>query len=108
MAGTAAGNPEAAAEIGPLKYVAKITGKDTDKVVNWFILLFIIVFDPLAVILLVSAQHSFKFNNTKNIYGETKNYFKERNELINKGSSLSFITAPSVIYSAGSVERSTD
>ena len=77
-------NSEAAAEIGPLKYVAKITGKDTDKVVNWFILLFIIVFDPLAVILLVSAQHSFKFNNTKNIYGETKNYFERRNKAINK------------------------
>ncbi len=77
-------NSDAAAEIGPLKYVAKITGKDTDKVVNWFILLFIIVFDPLAVILLVSAQHSFKFNNTKNIYGETKNYFNRRNKAINK------------------------
>jgi hypothetical protein len=77
-------NSDAAAEIGPLKYVAKITGKDTDKVVNWFILLFIIVFDPLAVILLVSAQHSFKFNNTKNIYGETKNYFERRNKAINK------------------------
>jgi hypothetical protein len=77
-------NSEAAAEIGPLKYVAKITGEDTDKVVNWFILLFIIVFDPLAVILLVSAQYSFKFNNTKNIYGETKNYFKRRNEAINR------------------------
>jgi len=77
-------NSEAAAEIGPLKYVAKITGKDIDKIVNWFILLFIIVFDPLAVILLISAQHSFKFNNTKNIYGETKNYFKRRNKAINK------------------------
>ena len=77
-------NSDVAAEIGPLKYVAKITGKDTDKVVNWFILLFIIVFDPLAVILLVSAQHSFKFNNTKNIYGETKNYFKRRNQAINR------------------------
>jgi len=77
-------NSEAAAEIGPLKYVAKITGKDIDRVVNWFILLFIVVFDPLAVILLVSAQHSFKFNNTKNIYGETKNYFERRNKAINK------------------------
>ena len=42
------------------------------------------MFDPLAVILLVSAQHSFKFNNTKNIYGETKNYFERRNKAINK------------------------
>lgn len=47
---------DVAAEIGPLKYVASITGQDTDRVVNWFILLFIFVFDPLAVILLVSAN----------------------------------------------------
>mgnify|MGYP003143026949 CR=1 FL=1 len=46
--------------------------------------MFIVVFDPLAVILLVSAQHSFKFNNTKNIYGETKDYFKRRNKAISK------------------------
>jgi len=49
-------NSDVAAEIGPLKYVAKITGKDTDQVVNWFVLLFIIVFDPLAIILLISAN----------------------------------------------------
>ena len=49
-------NSEVAAEIGPLKYVAKITGKETDQVVNWFIILFIIVFDPLAIILLISAN----------------------------------------------------
>ena len=49
-------NSDVAAEIGPLKYVANITGKDTDQVVNWFILLFIIVFDPLAIILLISAN----------------------------------------------------
>ena len=49
-------NSEVASEIGPLKYVAKITGQDVDKVVNWFVLLFIFVFDPLAVMLLVSAN----------------------------------------------------
>ena len=49
-------NSDVAAEIGPLKYVASITGKDTDQVVNWFILLFIIVFDPLAIVLLISAN----------------------------------------------------
>tara|TARA_R110000851_G_scaffold118965_1_gene246551 strand:+ start:452 stop:1507 length:1056 start_codon:yes stop_codon:yes gene_type:complete len=78
-------NSEAVAEIGPLKYVAKITGQEIDRVVNWFILLFIIVFDPLAVILLVSAQHAFKKNKPKkNIYGESKNYFELRNQNINK------------------------
>ena len=47
---------DVAAEIGPLKYVASITSQETDQVVNWFILLFIFVFDPLAVILLISAN----------------------------------------------------
>ena len=49
-------NNEVASELGPLTYVASITGASMDLVVNWFILLFIIVFDPLAVILLVSAN----------------------------------------------------
>lgn len=49
-------NTDVAAEIGPLRYVASITGKSVDVVVNWFILLFIVVFDPLAIILLISAN----------------------------------------------------
>jgi hypothetical protein len=66
-------NSDVAAEIGPLKYVAKITGKDTDIVVNWFILLFIFVFDPLAVMLLVSANKALRTKKPKeNIYGELK------------------------------------
>jgi hypothetical protein len=65
-------NSDVAAEIGPLKYVAKITGKDTDKVVNWFILLFIFVFDPLAVILLISANKILLDSKKTNIYGEIK------------------------------------
>ena len=72
-------NSDVAAEIGPLKYVAKITGKDTDKVVNWFILLFIFVFDPLAIILLISANRAlYDLKPKKNIYGEIKtNVVKE-------------------------------
>lgn len=50
-------NNDAAAELGPLMYVAAISNTSLERVVNWFILLFIIVFDPLAVILLVSANH---------------------------------------------------
>ena len=65
-------NSDVAAEIGPLKYVASITGKDTDQVVNWFILVFIFVFDPLAVMLLISANKIFYENSKKNIYGEKK------------------------------------
>ena len=47
---------DVAAEIGPLKYVAKVVGSETDVVINWFILLFIFVFDPLAILLLISAN----------------------------------------------------
>lgn len=45
-----------AAEVGPLKYIAKITGKSMDTVVNWLIIMLILVFDPLAIILLISAN----------------------------------------------------
>ena len=47
---------DVAAEIGPLKYIAEITGSTMDRVVNWLIIALIIVFDPLAIILLISAN----------------------------------------------------
>lgn len=49
-------NTDVMTEIGPLKYVAKIANIEIDRVVNWFILLFIFVFDPLAIMLLISAN----------------------------------------------------
>jgi hypothetical protein len=45
-----------AAEVGPLKYIAKVTNRSMDTVVNWLILMLILVFDPLAIILLISAN----------------------------------------------------
>ena len=56
---------EVSSEIGPLKYVAQLSGQDTDSVINWLILLFIFVFDPLAVVLLVGATHAFKNSRSK-------------------------------------------
>lgn len=49
-------NNDVAAELGPLRYVAEITNQPMNQVVNWFILIFIFVFDPLAVTLLIAAQ----------------------------------------------------
>ena len=49
-------NSNAVAEIGPLKYISNLTGRPMDVVVNWIILALIFVFDPLAIILLISAQ----------------------------------------------------
>lgn len=55
---------DVAAEIGPLKYIAKIVGSDMDTVVNWLIIALIIVFDPLAVLLLISANKEFSIQQT--------------------------------------------
>lgn len=51
-----AGNSDIASEIGPLKYISKLTGASMDKVVNYLILLLIIVFDPLAVALVIATS----------------------------------------------------
>jgi hypothetical protein len=43
-------------EIGPLKYIADLTGYPMGKIINWFILLLIFVFDPLAVALVIATN----------------------------------------------------
>ncbi len=43
-------------EIGPLLYVARAMGRDTDTVAHWLIFIFVMVFDPLAVCLVVSTS----------------------------------------------------
>ena len=48
-------------EIGPLKYIAKLTGKTLDEVVNWFIIALMLVFDPLAIALVVAANFVFSY-----------------------------------------------
>jgi len=50
---------EAESELGPLKYLAETTGKPMNEVVNWFLLLIIFVFDPLAIALVVAANMAF-------------------------------------------------
>ena len=52
-------NNESASELGPLKYMAELTGQDMSKIVNWFMLLIIFVFDPLAVAMVVAANMAF-------------------------------------------------
>ena len=56
------------AEVGPIKYIAELvygdTGRDTiDAAVRWLIIVFIFVFDPLAVLLLIAANYSFAHRN---------------------------------------------
>jgi hypothetical protein len=46
-------------ELGPLMYLATLTGQSMDKVINWYLLLIIFVFDPLAITLVVVANQAF-------------------------------------------------
>lgn len=54
------------AKVGPIKYIAQlIYGDDPDanlleKAVSWMIILIVIVFDPLALALLLASQYSFQ------------------------------------------------
>ena len=69
------------AEVGPIKYIAQFVYGETDKTilekaVTWVIVILIVVFDPLAVILLLSSQISFQ-------------NFREREQLYTEGNSPS-------------------
>jgi hypothetical protein len=59
-----------AAEIGPLKYIAELTGKTIDQVVNWFIIALMLVFDPLAVALVIAANTIFYTTKKENMLEE--------------------------------------
>ncbi len=71
---------EVVGEVGPLKYLAKMTGKPMDTIVNWFALFIIFVFDPLAVTLIVAFNVAMKVDKgidikeeivkKRKIYGE--------------------------------------
>ena len=56
-------NTDIAGEIGPLKYISKLTGKSMYEFINWFIIALMLVFDPLAVSLVVGANVIFRDKN---------------------------------------------
>ena len=56
-------NNEVAAEIGPLRYMSEITGKPMGVIVNWFTLLIVFVFDPLAIAMVIALNKLTAKNN---------------------------------------------
>lgn len=54
---------EVSAEIGPLMYVSSLLGISLDRVINYFVLIIIFVFDPLAICLVLVAN--FLINRNK-------------------------------------------
>lgn len=57
---------EVAGEVGPLKYIAELTGAPMGKVVNFLILLFIFVFDPLAIALILMTNRIYEIEGKEN------------------------------------------
>lgn len=49
-------NNEVMAEVGPLRYMSEITGKPMNIIVNWFTLLIVFVFDPLAISMVIALN----------------------------------------------------
>ncbi len=70
-------NADLAKEVGPLKYIAKLTGSDIDSVVNWYIIILMLVFDPLAIALVIAANFAFEMSEKKEEEEEMKNENKE-------------------------------
>ena len=52
-------NSEVGSELGPLKYLAGLTGLSMDKIINYLLLTIIFVFDPLAISLVIAANFAF-------------------------------------------------
>lgn len=55
-------------KVGPIKYVSEIffSGSDdaqTERAVRWFIIILVLVFDPLAVLLLIAANNGLYYQN---------------------------------------------
>ena len=86
------------AEVGPIKYVAQQVNRSVDTVVNWFILLFIFVFDPLAVMLLISATRLIKSKRNPVIEEERDNAHDVVSDLSEDG--LNDIFADIDVYDA--------
>lgn len=53
-------NADSTNELGPLKYLSNLTGKPMDQIINWFLLVIVFVFDPLAIALVIAANFAFK------------------------------------------------
>jgi len=59
-------------ELGPLKYLSGLTGVPMEKIINWYILIIIFVFDPLAISLVIAANFAFAKLKQKEIPLEEK------------------------------------
>ena len=81
-------NVEVGSELGPLEYLSGLLGKPMDVIINWFILIIIFVFDPLAIALVVAFNNALKVDKgeddkkkviqKRELYGEEPNKETQR------------------------------
>jgi hypothetical protein len=81
------------AKVGPLKYIAALIYGDNpdanilEKAVTWVIIIIVVVFDPLAVILLLASQYSFQWfrkDQEENDKSESEEFFENAREVAQK------------------------
>ena len=86
------------AEVGPIKYIANfIYGDNPDanvleKAVTWVIIIIVVVFDPLAVILLLASQYSFQ-------------WFRKQEEITEGNSPISSVSVDTPTVTTEETER---
>lgn len=79
------------AEVGPLKYIAAfVYGANPDstmleKAVTWVIIMIVVVFDPLAVIMLLAAQMTFAWHRGHDPLAEDDKFDEAREEVEDTG-----------------------
>jgi len=79
---------EIGSELGPLQYLSGLLDKPMDQIINWFILIIIFVFDPLAVALVIAFNNAVKVDkgeddkkkivSKRELYGEEPELDEEK------------------------------
>ena len=86
---------DVAGEVGPLKYIAELTGIPMANIVNYLILLLIFVFDPLAISLVLATNKAFdlagestplepKKDSTKEVLEDILEELKHEHDAVNE------------------------
>src|SRR6056300_1874701 len=79
---------EIGSELGPLQYLSGLLDKPMDQIINWFILIIIFVFNPLAVALVIAFNNAVKVDkgekdkkkivSKRELYGEEPELDEEK------------------------------
>jgi len=84
-----------AGELGPLKYLASVTGLPMDKIINVLLLIIIFVFDPLAIALVIAANFAFeRLKKKQREWIEDKAFSEHVDEILHEEESILDVNSP--------------